>query len=396
MNLPLIRLEGNDRPFTANPAESYTLPARFYHDQTVFEQERPAIFYKNWWYVCHASQVSEPGCFAAANVHDQGVFAVRTRDGKIRSFYNVCKHRGHELVQGTGRTNLITCPYHAWAYDLDGRLKRARNSERVACFDKSEFSLSEVRTEVFLGMVFVNLDPDAAPLAVQAEGLETEIRKYCPQLDELQFVQRDRYAVKSNWKVLIDNFLECYHCHTAHKDFVTLCDMESYRSRVHGIYSSHCSAKARSTSNSAYSFETGVVDFGYAGWFLWPNLTIWIYPGEPNLSVLQMLPDTSETTVEFQDWFLTTPEPSSQVRDAMVYQKDVLQPEDIRLCESVQKGLRSKGYNQGRFIVDDDQTELSEHAVHHFQRLYAEAVAGSQQAKPHLRPLQNGRRSRIA
>ena len=116
------------------------------------------------------------------------------------------------------------------------------------------------------------------------------------------------------------------------------------------------------------------MDFGFAGWFLWPNLTIWAYPGEANLSVLQMNPAGVERTVEFQDWFAKSETPSPQLRDAMDYQKDILQPEDIGLCVSVQKGLHSKGYNQGRFVVDSDRSELSEHAVHHFQKMVAEAL----------------------
>ena len=176
---------------------------------------------------------------------------------------------------------------------------------------------------------------------------------------------------------MIDNFLECYHCHTAHRDFVDLVDMDSYKSTVHGIYSSHISDAAKSTDNSAYKFETGDVDFGFAGWFLWPNLTIWAYPGEANLSVLQMNPSGQDTTIEFQDWFASSATPNKQLRDAMDYQKDVLQPEDIGLCVSVQKGLQSKGYNQGRFVVDKELSELSEHAVHHFQKMVAEALGAN-------------------
>ena len=175
---------------------------------------------------------------------------------------------------------------------------------------------------------------------------------------------------------MVDNFLECYHCAPAHKDFVNLVDMDSYTVRLHGIYSSQVSSAARTTESSAYHFEKGEVDFGYAGWFLWPNLTIWIYPGEPNISVLQMIPDGVGSTIEYQDWFLPNPEPSQQQRDAMVYQRDVLQPEDIGLCESVYRGLQSKGYNQGRFVVDPTRNELSEHAVHHFQQLYVDAMDG--------------------
>ena len=173
---------------------------------------------------------------------------------------------------------------------------------------------------------------------------------------------------------MIDNFLECYHCHTAHKDFVDLVDMESYRSKACGLYSSHCSGAARTTQSSAYSFKKGDVDFGYAGWFLWPNLTIWTYPGDANLSILQMIPAGPDRTIEYQDWFIPGKKPTKQLRDAMAYQKDVLQPEDISLCESVQRGLKSKGYNQGRFVIDDDESELSEHTVHHFQQLVVDAL----------------------
>jgi len=151
-------------------------------------------------------------------------------------------------------------------------------------------------------------------------------------------------------------------------------DMDSYRTITHKRYSSQCSAAPRTTASSAYIFEKGDVDFGYAGFFVWPNFTIWIYPGEPNLSVLQMNPSDVERCTEYQDWFTLGGEVTKQLSDAIAYQKDVLQPEDIGLCESVQKGLQSKGYNQGRFIVDEGLTELSEHAVHHFQTMVMEAL----------------------
>jgi choline monooxygenase len=173
---------------------------------------------------------------------------------------------------------------------------------------------------------------------------------------------------------MLDNFLECYHCHVAHADFVDLVDMDSYRTTTAGIYSSHVSTAARSTDNNAFKFEKGDVDFGYAAWYLWPNVTIWAYPGEANLSTLQMIPDGPENTLEHQDWFLPTQTPSEQQQDAMKYQLEILQPEDIALCESVQRGLKSNGYNQGRFIVDQELSELSEHAVHHFQKMVVEAL----------------------
>ena len=278
------------------------------------------------------------------------------------------------MVNGSGHSSVIVCPYHAWSYDLDGSLRAARNSENVDGFKKCEFSLKPVQVENFCGLLFINLDLDAAPLSEQAAGLEQEIRAYCPSVDDLAFAQRDTYQVKSNWKVMVDNFLECYHCHPAHKDFVDLVDMKSYRSVAKGIYSSHVSNAVKSTDNKAFKFEKGDVDFGYAGWYLWPNLTIWAYPGDANLSVLQMIPDGAGNTIEYQDWFVQGGSPSPQLKEAMDYQKDILQPEDIGLCESVQRGLNSRGYNQGRFIVDQERTELSEHAVHHFQEMVARAL----------------------
>lgn len=374
MTLPVLRLHAADNEFTKNPATSYTMPARFYLNADIYEREKESIFFQSWWYAGHSSQLTKPGDYITTEIDDQSVFVVHDKSGELRAFYNVCQHRGHELVAGTGHAKFITCPYHAWSYDLDGSLHGARNTDKMPGFKKCDFSLKPVRVEQFCGLVFINLDPNAEPLKEQAVELEKEIRSFCPDVDNLKFAQRDTYQVKSNWKVMIDNFLECYHCHVAHRDFVDLVDMKSYRSTLKGIFSSHVSNAAKSTENSAYTFEKGDVDFGYAGWYLWPNLTIWAYPGEQNLSILQMIPDGAKQTIEYQDWFVPNGKPSKQLQDAMDYQKDILQPEDIGLCESVQRGLKSKGYNQGRFVVDSELSELSEHAVHHFQAMVVKAL----------------------
>ncbi len=354
---------------------SFTLPARWYTDNAFYDREKVAIFYRSWIYAGHKSQLQSTGDFITTRIHEQRVFIIRDKAGELRAFYNVCQHRGHELVSGAGRKKTaIVCPYHAWTYGFNGELIRARNTEKMKRFNKCDFALKPVGVEEFCGLVFINLNPEAKPLHQQVPGLEEEIRSFCPRVDDMIFAQRDIYDVASNWKVMVDNFLECYHCHTAHRDFVDLVDMKTYRSSSNGIYSRHVSHAVKSTDSSAYKFKKGEVDFGYAGWFLWPNLTIWIYPGEPNISILQMTPAGVDRTIEFQDWFLPEAEPSAQQKAAMDYQKAVLQPEDISLCESVQRGLCSMGYNQGRFVVDDERSELSEHAVHHFQSMIKQAL----------------------
>ncbi len=361
-------------PFEHDPAASYTMPSELYTSSAVHEHEKAAIFYQSWQYAGHQSQITKVGDYLTVKIHQQNIIVLRDHDQQLKAFYNVCQHRGHELLSGNGNTQMIVCPYHAWSYSLDGELKAARNTNEMPNFKQCDFALKPVQVEELCGMVFINLDPFAEPLTKQAVGLEQEIRAICPSVDDLVFAQQDDYDVNCNWKVMVDNFLECYHCHTAHKDFVDLVDMQSYRSQAKGIYSSHVSRAARTQQSKAYYFKKGEVDFGYAGWFLWPNTTIWAYPGEANLSVLQINPAGVERTIEHQCWFTPSTKPSKQLKEAMDYQKDVLQPEDIGLCESVQRGLQSKGYDQGRFVVDKARSELSEHAVHHFQKMVVDAL----------------------
>ncbi|WP_373504342.1 aromatic ring-hydroxylating dioxygenase subunit alpha [Aestuariivirga sp.] len=375
MNIQVLRRGNQEGAVCTNPSESFTLPARFYTDPAIYEAEKTAIFYKSWWCAGHKSQLPKPGSYITTEIHEQGVVVTRDQDGKLRAFYNVCQHRGHELVKGAGEARIFTCPYHAWTYNLDGTLRTARLTKALPDFKACDFALKPVRVEEFCGFVFVNLDQDAISLKEQSGALEEEIRKYVPRIDDMVFAHRDDYVIKANWKVVVDNFLECYHCHPAHRDFVDLVDMDSYRNIINGLYVSQISDAPRTTTAKAYSFEKGDVDFGYAGWYLWPNLTLWVYPGEPNISALIMIPDGTDRTIEHLDWFLPTTEVSDQVRQAMAYMDKTLQPEDIALCESVQRGLKSRGYNQGRFVIDPGHPELSEHGVHHFQRMVARALS---------------------
>jgi len=153
-----MALADDDAPFCQNPADSFTLPARFYLDDDIYQKELDAIFYRNWWYAGHVSQLGKSGDYLTANVGDQNVFVVRDRDGDLRAFYNVCQHRGHELLNGAGRTNVIVCPYHAWSYDLDGSLVGARNTAKMAGFSKCDFSLKPVQVEVFAATALMSIN----------------------------------------------------------------------------------------------------------------------------------------------------------------------------------------------------------------------------------------------
>jgi carnitine monooxygenase subunit len=362
--------------FDPAPEKSYTLPARHYFDPAIHAWEQEAIFARSWCYAGHLGALAEPGCYITCRIADQNILVIRGKDGMLRGFYNVCQHRAHELLRGSGRAKVITCPYHAWTYHADGRLRTARGGENLPGFDPSEFCLKPVKVETLANFVFVNLDAQALALARLSGGLEAEIRSYCPEIDRLVLARSLTYEVAGNWKNSVDNFLECYHCHVAHSDFCDLVDMASYRSICHGIYSSHCGRAARLDSK-AYRYDGDARARQFGSWWLWPNLSIEVFPGAPNVNIFHHVPVGPEKTLHVFEFYMEQATPSPAQEDAIRYIDEVLQVEDIALVESVQRGLHSRGYNQGRFVVDAGRTEMSEHAVHHFHGLVVEALKRS-------------------
>jgi choline monooxygenase len=274
---------------------------------------------------------------------------------------------------GEGQTKRITCPYHAWTYNLDGGLVSAPRSEHIENFDSRDICLDQVQIETFCHLVFVNLDPAAAPLAEQSGALAEEVMGYAPDLADLTFSTRLTYRINANWKSVVDNFLECYHCPVAHKGFSSMIDMDTYRVATHGIYSSHM-AKARAGDNDAYNIEGATVT-DHAVWFLWPNITLMRYPGRGNFMVWRFYPVGPEETYEEFDFFFESAEPNDVEKEAIAFIDNVLQPEDIALVESVQRGMRTPAFNSGRYMVDVDGSGMSEHAVHHFHGLVLNAYA---------------------
>lgn len=357
-----------------DPERSYTLPAHAYWDPDVFAAERERVFFRSWQYAGHVEDVPEPGSYFACNVLDQDLFVIRGDDNRLRAFYNVCQHRAHELVSGQGRVKrLITCPYHAWSYQLDGSLHMARGSDRVPDFDRTRICLQEVRLDVFCNFIFVNLDPEARPIAELAGNLEAEIRGEVPSLDRLTRVATAEWTLQANWKVIVDNFLECYHCQVAHPAFARLVDLSSYRSTVHDIHSVHRSLSG-SGDNPAYCFASDAESQVSAFWWIWPTMTFNVVPGPANLAVFYLKPTGPETTVEIVEYFFADRELDESEQGRIDYANNVLQEEDNRLCESVQRGLKSRGYSRGRLMVNPERDELSEHAVHHFHWLVTQVM----------------------
>ena len=352
-------------------SRSHSLHSKCYQDPLFAAIERQHIFHNSWQFLCHENQLGSSGDYVATEIQGQSVFACRDKSGELQAFYNVCKHRGHELLKGSGRVNSVSCPYHAWVYELNGKLASARRSELIEDFVVEEVCLDSIRVEVFCHLVFINLNPNAISLSKQSEGLADEVLSYAPDLSELSLAHTLTYSIKANWKAVVDNFLECYHCPVAHRDFCTLVEMDTYKVNTHGIYSSHM-AKAGRSENKAYGIDSAEVT-DHAVWYLWPNTTLMRYPGRGNFMVWRFYPVGPEETYEVFDFFFETNSPNNAEREAIKFIDETLQPEDIALVESVQRGMRTPAFNQGRYLVDPDNSGLSEHAVHHFHSLILDA-----------------------
>jgi len=360
--------------FDDDPKRSHSLPARAYVAPDFLEVERQAMFYNSWQYVCHIEKLRHAGDYVTFDLQGQSMVAVRDREGVLRAFYNVCRHRGHELAQGEGNLKVFVCPYHSWGYNLDGTLRGARHSNTIANFESEQSGMIPVQVEEFCSMVFVNLNPQAASLAVQSGDLAQEIQQRAPDLGSLTHAHRLTYRVKANWKIVVDNFLECYHCASTHKDLMSLIDIQNYKVTTYDIYSSQISP-AGTTSNSAYNVEGATVQ-EHLLWWLWPNTGLLRYPGGPNWMVWHFIPVDEETTLETFDFFFPNSPPNAGQMEAIEYVDKILQKEDIDIVESVHRGLKTPVCEKGgRFVVCSGKDQgSSEHGVHHFHGLYLKAI----------------------
>ena len=364
--------------FTTDPASSYTLPAHYYYEPEIFEREQESIFSRTWQLVGHREQLRRPGDYITPRVAGEHLLIVQGEDGVNRGFYNVCSHRAHELLTGSGNTARVVCPYHRWTYQLDGGLRIARASDRVKDFDPDRFCLKPVQVEEFLNFVFVNLDPGAGSLHSQMGEIEPELRSFAPRLDQLTFSTRLTYHLKANWKNVMENFSECYHCPHAHANLCeTALEIESYRVQTHELHHSHRS-RGKPPEASACDYDPEVSTHGaeFGAWYLWPNLAIEVYPGG-FLNLFHVIPTGPEEVVEYVDFYLYRREPTEQEAAAIAYRHDFVQTEDVALVESVQRGIRSRSYIDGRLMVDPGRTDKSEHPVHHIQSLVSRALANS-------------------
>jgi carnitine monooxygenase subunit len=364
-----------------DPERSHTLPSRFFYDRDVYEAERERIFYKTWHCVGHVNELKEPGDFLVQDIFDQSVILIAGRDGAVRAFHNVCQHRGNRLLlQRRGKLGaVIRCGYHSWCYGFEGELRAAPRSEKLPEFDPARYGLKPVRIESCAGFHFVNLDPGAEPLASITEGVDAEMRRFIPDLDRMQLINEVDVVVPANWKVIMDNAIEGYHFDRSgpvHKHIGELIDFKQYRLREHGKWWTYM-GPPKPGADLAYG-EPLTGARWQTDWFfnisIWPNTTFYCFPFSNMLGTFHMTPiEPEKSLLRFGYYAPALPLP--KVTEASFrWMNEELGPEDIQLNVTAQKGLRSFGYDQGRYLVDPERGNESEHLVHHFHKLVYQAL----------------------
>jgi choline monooxygenase len=349
-----------------------TIPSRWYTDPQFLETEKEKIFWRTWQAVGHASQVAQAGSYLATEICGEPCAIVRGKDGVLRALSNVCRHRASTILQGSGCTKALRCPYHGWTYSLDGTLSAAPEFEGVENWDRSEVRLPQMRVEEWGPFLFVNVDSNAPPLLKILEHIPKQVAELGCEVERLHFSYRCDYLIRCNWKVYIDNYLEGYHLPAAHPSLFRELDYNAYRVDTFRYFSSQYAPirPPRPGRDEPRRYTTPTADNRALYFWIFPNFMLNVYPD--NLSSNIVLPVGHDQTLTIFEWF-TYPkgDQASDISPETVAFSDEIQQEDIRICEQVQKGLASRSYDRGRYSVK------RENGVYHFHSLLEEFLGSN-------------------
>lgn len=209
--------------------EARTLPAKYYTSPEIFAAERERVFGASWLYVGRADEIPNSGDYFLYELFDESIIVVRGADGQVRALYNVCRHRGTRMCEAAAGkfTGAIQCPYHAWTYALDGRLMAARNMQSAPGFDKNDWPLAQAQVAQWEGFLFVSFADKPEPFAAAFAPLEERFAKW--HIAELRSAKRYTYELACNWKLVAQNYSECYHCPVIHPQLDKLSPWDSGR-----------------------------------------------------------------------------------------------------------------------------------------------------------------------
>jgi glycine betaine catabolism A len=345
-------------------AGAKTLAQQYFVSPEVFAEEQDRIFSKQWVLVGHQSQLAEAGDYFVADVASESLIIVRYKGGEVRGFYNVCRHRGTRLREArNGHLSAIQCPYHAWTYGLDGRLIGAPHMDQVPDFDKADYSLHAVNLALWEGFIFVNLE-DSRNASTQRGGYSSLDRWFAPlngkfshwNMSILRSTKRIEYDVKANWKLMFENYSECYHCPGVHPQLQKVSPYDSAENDLTegpflGGFMKINKGAGLTMSGKACALPVGKIEnvqevFYYS---IFPNMLLSLHP--EYVMVHQLWPQSPERTVILCDWFFHPDafnRSDFKPEDAIEFW-DMTNRQDWHVCELSQQGIASRAYEPGPY-----------------------------------------------
>ena len=320
---------------------AHSMPGWYYRDAAMFEREKTEIFAKGWVCAGHASEVAQPGRYMTLTIGNEPVVVLRDRNDRLRAFSNVCRHRGMALVEGKGKAAVLTCPYHAWSYDLEGRLRKAPYMEDVAWFNAEACSLPEFALEEWRGFIFVNTGNNAPPLAPDLAGLEPHVANY--RFEERHSTETWFEEWQTNWKALIENFMEGYHLSVTHAttlDHITPTELCEKLASGRGFTAYRSNYRDSSQQREPFPKELTETERRSSVLFsVYPNFVITV---GPNCAVfLILLPETPESVnikmgILVQEGADDLPETQAYIQLAHEFNA-----EDRAMLEAMQRNTRT-------------------------------------------------------
>jgi choline monooxygenase len=365
----------------SNPLEkAWTIPAPWYFDPRIESLERDSVFAANWQVVGRADQVGQPGQFFTIDVNGDPLLIARGDDGKLRAFYNVCRHHAAAVVpEASGSAKQFRCPYHGWTYGNDGALKGMVEFENVCNFDRKDNGLVPIRVDTWENFVFVNLGGMAPPLH-EFLGKVPSLVAPLNITEKLHYFDRRIYTLKCNWKVYVDNYLDGgYHVPHAHKGLSSVVEYTKYTIEN---FERSCLQSSPLDASTAADPAVGSTRQGYA-FYLWiyPNFMINAYSGVMDTNLVLPL-GVDQCAVIFDYYFADVSSAAARHNQESIKVSEKVQDEDMAICDSVQRGLASRAYVAGRLSV---RREAGEHLFHRL--LYADMSNKVEEGRSFERPV---------
>ena len=334
--------------------KSCTIPSDWYYEEKIFEIEKRNIFLKSWHLIGSESKIPNTGDTFISQVVDQPILFTRQKDKSIKAFYNVCQHRGGPLLRENCSIKSFQCKYHGWTYKIDGELKSTREFQGVKDFNKQDYNLKSIKLKCWMGLIFINLNNKIHSSDLKTEEIEKRI--YPSDISKYKYHSRISYHIKCNWKTYVDNYLEGYHIPFVHPKLNNLIDYKSYKTELYDNYSLQWAPI--DPGSSPYKKNERSIDKAYY-FTIFPNILLNIAPGRLQTNIIE--PVSAKTCLVHFDYYFESLSQKSLKKDFDFSEE--IQQEDIQICEEVQKGLESLGYDQGRISFQ------SEKGLHHFQSI---------------------------